>query len=134
MRRHHLSGGNTFEFLRWLRAFGLLDALRAYAHDAVLVGVSAGAILMTPDIGSAALCGDERGAEQLDDAGLGLVDFCVRPHFDGSAEATEGWLRYSSSVSGLVYGVPDGSGVIVNGGVVELVGAVSVAQRGARVT
>ncbi len=130
----HLSGGNTFRFLHWLRAFGLLELLRAYARDGVLVGVSAGSILMTPDIGSAALCEDEREEGPQNDAGLGLVDFCVRPHFDGSAAAIEEWLRYSSTVAGPVYGIPDGSGIVVADGAIELVGSVSVARNGARVT
>src|SRR5262245_58988759 len=45
----HLTGGNTFTFLNWLRARSVLPVLRSYAEEdrGVLIGTSAGAILMT---------------------------------------------------------------------------------------
>ncbi len=53
----HLTGGNTFTFLRWLRVRRALPLLRAYAlgDRGVLIGASAGAILMTPSIQTAVL-------------------------------------------------------------------------------
>jgi dipeptidase E len=127
----HLSGGNTFRFLFWLRARKLLESLRAYAQNGVLVGVSAGAVLMTPDVATAALCGDARYANARDDTALGLVDFALLPHFDGAAALREHWLRYSSAFPAPVYAVPDGAGVVVTGNLIECVGPVSVALRGA---
>ncbi len=54
----HLSGGNTFYFLYWLKRRAMLPVLRDYVvGGGVLIGVSAGAILMTPDISTSALCG-----------------------------------------------------------------------------
>ncbi len=43
----HLSGGNTYYFLSWLQQRGLMERLQHYAlHQGVLIGISAGAILM----------------------------------------------------------------------------------------
>ena len=43
----HLSGGNTYHFLYWLRRRGMLEVLRNYVKNGgVLIGNSAGSILM----------------------------------------------------------------------------------------
>jgi dipeptidase E len=77
----HLSGGNTFYFLHRLRIRKMVATLQQYvANGGVLIGVSAGAILMTPDIGPSAFGGDERLAGEQDDRGLALVDFAFAPH------------------------------------------------------
>jgi dipeptidase E len=77
----HLSGGNTFYFLYWLQQRDLLARLRDYAaQGGVLIGVSAGAILFTPSIDSALLCGDTAYAPLVDHAGLGLAPFGFVPH------------------------------------------------------
>lgn len=88
----HLSGGNTFYFLRWLRRRAMLPVLRDYvARGGVLIGVSAGAILMTPDVSTSALCGDTFVEEFSDPAALGLVDFQFLPHFEPSEAAPLRW-------------------------------------------
>jgi len=122
----HLSGGNTFRFLHWLRTRGLIPELERYvARGGVLIGVSAGAILMTPDIGSAAVCGDAPYPQLVDNTGLGLVDFGVLPHFDDSAPQHAALARLRAESGGAVYGVPDGSGIVVDGLAVELIGSVA---------
>jgi dipeptidase E len=58
-----------------------VDVLRQYvARGGVLIRVSAGAILMTPDIRTTLLCGDTLPAEEIEPRGLGLVDFAFVPH------------------------------------------------------
>ncbi len=124
----HLSGGNAFRFLHWLRARGLFSELQKYiARGGVLIGVSAGAILMTRDIRSAAICGDAPYPALGDNAGLALVDFAVLPHFDDSDAQRDALVRLSEDLGGVAYGVPDGSGIVVDGAHVELVGDVTVA-------
>lgn len=125
----HLSGGNTFRFMHWLGMRGLDAGLKRFAEaGGVLIGVSAGAIITTPDIGTAALCGDPRyaaaGAAADRDQGLGLVSFGFFPHFDGSAAHHAALRGYSRSFAGDLYGVPDGSGIIVRGASLETVGPV----------
>jgi dipeptidase E len=131
----HLSGGNTFAFLARLRTHQLLDPLRRFAADGgVLVGVSAGAILMTPNIRTGLLCGDRPPAEVSDPSGLGLVDFAFVPHLGRFASIAE-LEAYSRENAQLLYACPDGAAIAVDGGAVECIGEVvriegGVAARG----
>ncbi|MBN3737479.1 MULTISPECIES: Type 1 glutamine amidotransferase-like domain-containing protein [Burkholderia] len=119
----HLSGGNTFSFLSWLQRQNVLPILTRYVSEGgVLVGVSAGAILMTPSVDSALLCGDVRDEPLIDHAGLGLVDFHFWPHFN-SDSVTQDQLRLSSTIPDL-YACPDGAGIVIDGNEVELFGQV----------
>jgi dipeptidase E len=122
----HLTGGNTYTFLRWLRARRVLPILRSYALNdrGVLIGTSAGAILMTPTIETALLCGDVRPADFTDDEALGLVDFLFWPHYRRGAK-----LSVPLDPGRVVYGCEDGAGIIVDGVAVELHGAVPVPQQ-----
>lgn len=123
----HLSGGNTFYFLYWLKQRAMLPVLRDYvARGGVLIGVSAGAILMTPDVSSSALCGDELVEELSDRSALGLVDFQFLPHFEpGEASTLEITAHQRQSPVPLsLYACPDGGGIVVDGDSVELFGAV----------
>ncbi|QYK05046.1 Type 1 glutamine amidotransferase-like domain-containing protein [Shewanella zhangzhouensis] len=82
----HLCGGNSFEYLHHLGASGLDERLKAFvAAGGHLVGVSAGAILMTPDIASAVYCGDEPVVPFQITQGLGLVPFGIIPHVQDKA-------------------------------------------------
>ncbi|WP_373565794.1 Type 1 glutamine amidotransferase-like domain-containing protein [Paraburkholderia bryophila] len=119
----HLSGGNTFSFLSWLQRRSALPLLTRYVSEGgVLIGVSAGAILMTPSVNSALLCGDARDEQLMDEAGLGLVDFHVWPHFNAES-VTQEQSKLSCTIPEL-YACPDGSGIVVDGKEVELFGQV----------
>jgi len=121
----HMTGGNTFQFLYWLRARGLLSELQRYvSNGGVLIGVSAGAILMTPDIATSYLCGDEDYPGVTDLAGMKLVDFAFVPHFDGSDDSKRAASRHAATFGGPVYAVSDGGGVVVDGNQVEFIGPV----------
>jgi dipeptidase E len=122
----HLSGGNTFAFLHWLRARGCIDRLVRHARaGGVLIGASAGAILMTPSVRTAVLCGDLRGRQHVDDAALALTRFHFWPHYQPGAERR--WrTRARIAAAGLLYACPDGSGVVVDGERVERHGDVRV--------
>jgi dipeptidase E len=117
----HLSGGNTFSFLGWLQRSRLLYSLAAFARSGgVLIGVSAGAILMTENVDSATLCGDVKDPSVLKQQGLALVPFSFWPHFDPlnstvSAEALAG-------LPSPIYACPDGSGLVVEGSSIERFG------------
>ncbi|WP_299495248.1 Type 1 glutamine amidotransferase-like domain-containing protein [uncultured Shewanella sp.] len=77
----HLSGGNTYRFLFALHQRHLLPALSDYVQSGgVLIGVSAGAMIMTPSIVTASLCGDVNSVGLTDLSGLGLTSFTFVPH------------------------------------------------------
>ncbi len=120
----HLSGGNTFYFLHWLKQRAMLPVLRDYvAGGGVLIGVSAGAILMTPDISTSALCGDDLVEGSEDHSGLGLVDFHFLPHFEPGAGTAE-VAAHQSRFPATLYACPDGGGIVVEGANIELFGEV----------
>jgi dipeptidase E len=117
----HLSGGNTFYFLHWLRKRKMLEVLKNYvAKGGILIGVSAGAILMTPDISTSTLCGDEEPNEPMDTSALALVDFLFLPHYE--PEMSKGAATLQRKLKLPIYACPDGSGMIVNGQNIELFG------------
>lgn len=126
----HLGGGNTFSFLRWLKARCVLPWLGAWAAEGrgVLIGVSAGAILMTPAVGTATLCGDVREPGPIDDDALGLVGFHFWPHYVPGAEQAPASRAVIESLPAL-YACEDGAGIVVDGADIELYGAVQIARR-----
>ncbi len=79
----HLSGGDTFRFLKWLKKRDLLTPLQTYLRDGgALIGVSAGAMILTPSIESARLCGDTNDVSLQDLSAMSLVPFQFVPHVD----------------------------------------------------
>jgi len=110
----HLSGGNTFHFLHWLRRRHMLDILRRYVADGgILIGASAGAILMTPNIGTSLLCGDTPLQTVHDWSGLGLVDFALVPHLASIPGGLMTVKDYANRQQVRVYACRDGDGLIV---------------------
>jgi dipeptidase E len=121
----HLSGGNTFQFLYWLKARNKIAPLQQYVHKGgVLIGVSAGALLMTPSVGPSLICGDVPYEGIKDGEGLSLVDFAILPHFDGSQHYVQGLTSFSKGFHGSVYAISDGGGIVVEGSSVTCVGEV----------
>jgi dipeptidase E len=112
----HLSGGNTFYFLYWLQQRGLGGRLYQYAKSGgTLIGVSAGAILMTPYIDAALLCGDVPYALLTDVSGLSLTSFGFVPHLLDTPEQDQDIQAYSDRRNMILYGCHDGDGIIVDG-------------------
>jgi dipeptidase E len=123
----HLSGGNTYYFLHWLRQRDMLAPLREYvARGGVLIGVSAGAVLMTPDIATAAFGGDEPLEGETDLAALHLVDFAFVPHFKETPSALVAVQAYSRRCQVPVYACRDGDGIVVVDDQVKCIGDITV--------
>ncbi len=77
----HLSGGDTYRFLFWLKRRGLDVAIRHCAKEGKpIVGVSAGAMILTPTIDSAPLCGDINAVGLSDTSALNIAPFMFSPH------------------------------------------------------
>lgn len=129
----HLSGGNTFHFLYWLKQRGLLEELRRFvARGGVLIGTSAGAILMTPEISSSAFCEDVPlpGEELADLSALHLLDFAFFPHINVFPQHESQLLEYSLQHSFPIYGCADGDGIIVEGEHIQFLGKIKKAEGG----
>lgn len=119
----HLSGGNTFGFLNWLKQKDLLSKLAQYVDNGgVLIGVSAGAILMTPNAKAATLCGDVLEIDLPDDTAMNLVDFHFWPHFDPGHVSLH-QIQLAASLPNL-YSCPDSAGIVVDGNEIEVYGSI----------
>ena len=119
----HLSGGDTFAFLSRLRRGGMLNVLRDWAlNRGILIGVSAGSILMTPTIALDALFSGGRPQDVLDGHALDVVPFEYFPHAMSKPNYLEDLRFYSLHTSRPIIACGDGDGVVVSHGFVECVG------------
>lgn len=121
----HLGGGNTFYFLYYLRKAKLLGKLKKFAKSGgVLTGLSAGGILMTPNISSASYpsfdC-DDNDEDVTDLRALNLVNFEFFPHYKNSRRYNEVLEKESKKLKYPLYGCPDHSGIVYNQGNLEFI-------------
>jgi len=114
----YLSGGNTFYFLNALRKSGMVQKLKDFvAKGGLLCGLSAGGILMTPNINTAGVPSFDRDPNEVglvDYQALNLVHFEFFPHFEHTKRYRDALSIYSESIDYPLYGVPDGGGIIVD--------------------
>ncbi|MGG4107996.1 Type 1 glutamine amidotransferase-like domain-containing protein [Paenibacillus lautus] len=125
----HLSGGNTFYFLHLMRKRGFIDSLRTYVRNGgVLIGVSAGSLLMTSTIELAGYGedGDLNCVGLEDMKALGLVDFEFLPHWDGSENTEKSISHYAKAKNTTVYLCRDGDALIVTNTKIEFIGDIRV--------
>ncbi len=116
-----VSGGNTFYLLEQVRKSGFNDWLNNMLDHKVYVGVSAGSIIMTPNIAIASVDdGDENYVGLTDLNGLGAVDFEVSPHTPEyvSHEAND---EYVKSITNELYAFDDQTAIQVVDSQVEVV-------------
>lgn len=131
-----LGGGNTFYFLHHLRARKMLSKLKAFAkRGGLLMGLSAGSILMTPSIMTASVpsCDSDDNEIGLRDLkAMNLVPFEFSPHYTPSASADRELRNYSKKLDYPIYACKDGQGIIVRNGTIQFVGKVSVFHNGVK--
>ncbi|MEE6453232.1 Type 1 glutamine amidotransferase-like domain-containing protein [Gottfriedia acidiceleris] len=113
-----VSGGDALYLCHWMRQSGLADLLPSL--NAVYVGMSAGSMVMTPNIGeyfvgwTPPVGGDET---------LGLVEFSIFPHLDhemlpgNTMAAAERW---ADEIRGPAYAIDDQTAIQVIDGAVEV--------------
>jgi dipeptidase E len=119
----HLSGGHTAGFLARLKRGGMISRLRDWAVDGgVLVGTSAGAIIMTPTIATDALFTGNAAEEMMTETGLDLVPFEFFPHFGARPTYLADLIRYSRLTARPIIACNDGDGVVVTQGRIECIG------------
>jgi dipeptidase E len=115
----YLSGGNTFYFLKSVRRNHFDRMLLKFVQrGGVLAGLSAGAILMTPNINTASFPKFDRdentvGLRNLD--ALNLVNFEFFPHYSPEPEYARELRRQSKTMKHPIYGVADGAGIVIDG-------------------
>ena len=120
----HLSGGHTGDFLARLKRSAMLGPLRDWAlKGGILIGVSAGAILMAPTIATDALFLGEMPEDVADGDALDLLPFEVFPHLDDDATYRPALVRYSRHTTRPILACNDGDGAVVTEGRVECFGS-----------
>jgi len=120
-----LSGGNTFYFLYLLRKRGLIRSLKSFVKNGgILIGISAGSILMTRNINTAGLGedADENIIGIKNKAALNIVDFEFMPHWKGSTKKLNLLKKYAEAKKTTVYACKDGDGIIIDGENIKLIG------------
>jgi len=113
------SGGDSLYLAHWMRESGLADMLPSLR--AVWVGLSAGSMVMTPQIGEDFVVWRPPAGG---DRALGVVDFSIFPHVDhpdlpeNTMAAAEKW---AAALPGPAYAIDDETAIEVTAGAVEVV-------------
>jgi len=131
-----LSGGNTYYFLNSLKNRNFIPVLKDYVEKGgVLIGVSAGSIIMSKTITVTSIDddigGDQNAVGLKDFSALGLNDFEFFPHFDkDNDEIVKRLKEYSKTSKSVIYACKDGDGIIVNGNNMQFFGEVLKIENG----
>jgi len=114
-----VNGGDSLYLAHHMRESGLVDLLPSLS--AVWVGLSAGSMVMTPQIGEDFKVWDPPGGG---DKALGVVDFSIFPHVDhpmlpeNTMAAAEQW---AAGLAGPAYAIDDETAIKVVDGSVEVI-------------
>jgi len=114
-----VSGGDALYLHYWMRQSGLADLLPSL--DAVYVGMSAGSMVMAPNIGE-----DFVGWRPPTggDATLGMVDFAMFPHLD-HPDLPENTMadaeRWAAGMSVPAYAIDDQTAIKVTEGTIDVI-------------
>jgi dipeptidase E len=116
-----VAGGDALYLWHWMQQSGLADLIPSLT-DTVWVGLSAGSMVMTPQVGDDFIQWRPPGG---DDRTMGLVDLSICPHLveDGMpggntlAEAEQ----WAAGIPGAAYAIDDQTAIAVVNGAVEVV-------------
>lgn len=126
----HLSGGDTFNFLKNIKGRDFKEFLVEYLDKGgVIVGVSAGSYVMTPTILLTTLYKDE--FPKMDFTGMNLVNFEFLPHYQTKEKYLDMFLEYSKSNNGrTIYLCCDDNGIYVENDEIQVLGDVKILRNG----
>lgn len=93
-----------------------MSGLKKIKKNKVFAGLSAGAIVLSPNINMAAIPKDEADEPMFDEnpESCKLVNFEIYPHFENSVKNNREVLKYSTNNSNLILAIPDGSGLVID--------------------
>jgi dipeptidase E len=116
-----VNGGDPLYLCYWMRQSGLADLLPELGRETVYVGLSAGSMVMTPNIGEDFVhWKPPTGGDRT----LGIVDFSIFPHLDHE-DLPENTMadaeRWAAGMPVPAYAIDDQTAIQVVDGVVEVV-------------
>ena len=114
-----VNGGDPMYLCYWMRQSGLAELMPSLR--AVYVGLSAGSMVMTPNIGADFVRWTPPAGG---DATLGLVDFSIFPHLDHEDMPDNSMAdaeRWAAGMSVPAYAIDDQTAIKVADGTVEVV-------------
>ena len=114
-------GGNPYYLLWSIRLYGFADALREFAENRVLIGWSAGALVIGPNLELIDRYSPEMNTVGLTSlSALGLTDLQILPHYSRFLTRYEHFeetcARYERENHCQVIRLNDGEGVIIQDG------------------
>lgn len=106
-----LSGGNTYYFLNNLKKRGIIPVIQRFVKNGgLLIGVSAGAMMMSQTIEAGAnLDPNDIALKEMD--ALNFIPFHFLPHYE---EQKHDIRKIISELNAPVYTCKDGAGMIIN--------------------
>jgi dipeptidase E len=117
----HLAGGEVVPFMNSLRNSGCDARLKAFAaRGGLLLGLSAGAMLLGKTFASASLFG-EKGVFD----GMGFFDFEVVPHVSENFPRLDILRDFAKRQKKTVYALNDGDVVVISGAKIRTYGSVT---------
>lgn len=132
-----LGGGNTYYFLKCLRQKRLLQELKRFISEGgILAGLSAGAIIMTPNIATAGYPSfdkDDNDVNLKNLNALRLVNFEFFPHYRNSHRYNIELKHQSTLTPNPIYACPDGTGIVIDDEIMTFVGKVTMFYRGEKI-
>jgi dipeptidase E len=115
-----VGGGDPLYLCHWMRQSGVAGRLGSLP-DAVYVGVSAGSMVLAPQVGEEFVGWRPAGGG---DRGLGVVDFAIFPHLDHEDLPDNGMATAETWAAGLsapAYAIDDQTAIVIGDGEPEVI-------------
>ncbi len=109
----YVCGGNTFALLKYAKESGLLEQIqKLFDRGGLYMGSSAGSLILSPDIESAAEINPDKNKVGISDlSAFSIVDFAFVPHY---RESMDGKIKsFKQRTKKKVCAFVDGSGIYI---------------------
>ena len=121
----HLSGGDPVRFMDLIKQRKFAHPLKKYLQTGgTLIGVSAGAMILTPTLGLLPAIDDTPVVKTSLNA-LGILDFEFYPHFKGDNKTEAKLSAYAKAKNTRLYACDDDAGLLIKDDVVIKLGPVA---------
>ncbi|MCA9352758.1 Type 1 glutamine amidotransferase-like domain-containing protein [Patescibacteria group bacterium] len=120
-------GGNSYHLMRWIQESGLQEELSRLLETRIYVGISAGAMVTSPDLylsnKDKSIYYEEMFNIKINEA-LGYVEFYIRPHFNSvhfPHANDENISKIATKTDNTIYGLDDNSAIKIDGELIEII-------------